>query len=520
MIGFRVSARSRSLTAVLFALAAGVTVPAVAQESGQPLREEITVFEAQVIVDASGLGVVDKQRLKPENILLLEGGLPRRVTNMETLGQGGWRVLIYVDAPTSRARTVKLASQRLGSLAEALTDLGSVEVVVADPEPKVVVEATRQSTPLAERLANLSSSGIGGDSIEAMRDAFSEIEKGGLAPNDPRRAETLAKENTLVREQIDRLILRVARGCEGEPCILFLVSDGFYEDPESFYLGEHRIEGMGESRSVEEASIELAQTVAGYEWIALALPLREERGQSPVVGKPRSDFDQFLDHTGAVKRMPKASDKEPAIDWDKLEVSVTPILQSLVRLAATSGGAVVRGVDDLDAPIEALPSRRRVFYLTDRSLDGDLRAVSARIAQSGTQMGTPTWVRSSTPPAVAGARLRGALAGKQLDGGSIPITARIERGAAGQATLIVDAKWDPANAPLPQSAIRVSVGYQQSAGLPWVGHQRVRAGAIAEDGSWQHRLTLPLPAGVERVAVVAEALVPRTWGSASVEAPR
>ena len=66
----------------------------------------------------------------------------------------------------------------------------------------------------------------------------------------------------------------------------------------------------------------------------------------------------------------------------------------------------------------------------------------------------------------------------------------------------------------------MSVGYARPAELPWVGHQRVRAGAIGEDGSWQHRLTLPLPDGVERLTVVAEAMVPRTWGTASVEASR
>ena len=59
---------------------------------------------------------------------------------------------IYVDAPTSRARTVKLAAQRLGSLARQLTDLGSVEVVMADPEPHTVLEAGREPTPLADRL--------------------------------------------------------------------------------------------------------------------------------------------------------------------------------------------------------------------------------------------------------------------------------------------------------------------------------------------------------------------------------
>src|SRR5688572_15180220 len=218
MIGFRLahggSGRAglsprRGLLAVGLGLA--VVSAAVAQEPDSSVREEITVFEAQMTVDASSLSVLDRQRLKPEGILLLEGGLPRRVTNLETVGQGSWRILIYVDAPTSRARTIKLAAQRLGSLADELTGLGSVAVVVADPEPRVVIEATREATPLAERLAEVASSGAGSDRIKVLRDAFTALEP-NLAPTDPRRAEALAQEVTLVREQVDRLILRAAQG--------------------------------------------------------------------------------------------------------------------------------------------------------------------------------------------------------------------------------------------------------------------------------------------------------------------
>ena len=258
--------------------------PTTAQERDPSVAEEITVFEAQVTVDTSGLGVIDRQRLRPNEILLLEGGVPRRVTNLEALGRGGWRILVYVDAPTSRARTVKLAAQRLGSLARELTDLGSVEVVVADPEPTTVLEAGREPTPLADRLAKIASGGAGSDQIKTLREAFTEIEP-TLAPTDPRRFEALHREVQLVREQVDRLILRAARGCDGEPCALFLVSDGFYEDPAAFYLGEHRLAGIGETRPLEEAAEELAQTVAGYEWIAFPMPVREDRIETPVVAQ-------------------------------------------------------------------------------------------------------------------------------------------------------------------------------------------------------------------------------------------
>ena len=61
------------------------------------------------------------------------------------------------------------------------------------------------------------------------------------------------------------------------------------------------------------------------------------------------------------------------------------------------------------------------------------------------------------------------------------------------------------------------MGYARPGDLPWVGHQRVRAGAIGDGGAWQHRLTLRLPPDVGPLAVVAEALVPRAWAATLVE---
>jgi hypothetical protein len=509
--------RRASLLAALLASTTVISPSARAQERDAKVAEVITVFEAQIAIDTSNLGPIDRQRLKPDQILLLEGGLPRQVTNIQPLGSGGWRILLYFDAPTSRARTVKLAAQRLGRLAQELTDLGSVEVVIADPEPRTVLEASREPVPLADRLAQIASSEAGSDRIKAMRQAFTELEP-GLAPSDPRRREALDREIALAREQVDRLILRVARGCEGDPCALFVISDGFYEDPASFYLGEHRLAGIGETRPLEQAAEELAQTVAGYEWIAFPLPVREDRIETPVVAKPRSDFDVFLDHTGAVRRAPKASDREPAIDLEKLEVTVTPILQPLVKIAAGSGGAVLRVVDDIAQPLDTLPARRRVYYLTDRPLDGDPRPVSARMAQSGAVIATPSWIRSSTPPSLAAARVRAILAGRKLeDAAPLQLQAKLEREAAGQATLMLDTRWAEGQAPPPQSLIRVSVGYARPGDVPWVGHQRVRAGALGEGGAWQHRLALSLPDGVGPVAVVVEGLVPRAWGTTLVE---
>jgi hypothetical protein len=486
-----------------------------APPSEERIEAEITVFEATLALDPGDLSFRDRQRLRPDQVLVIEGGAPRRVTNIETADPGAWRILIYVDAPLSRARTLRLASLRLGGEARRLTDLGTVEIVVADPEPRTVFGPSREATPLAVELGRLGEAELGSDRLSAQRAAFSDIED-GLAAADPRRAQALLAETTLVRERVDHLLLRAAQGCDGSPCLLLLVSDGFYEEPASFYLGEGQVAEPDEARPALEAALELAQTVAGYEWIALPLPLREDRLETPVVAQPRSDLDVFLDHTGAVRRLPRARDKEPAISLDALEVSVAPILQPLQRLAVSSSGRVVRIADDVAPSLETLPERRRVFYLTDRPLDGDLRPVSARLATGSTVLTTPTWVRSSTPPAVSAARARALLAGRPVAGGDVPLAASIEPGGDGRATLAVEARWGDAAELVAKSQVRVSVSYPRSGGVPWVGHLRLAPGELA-DGVWRHQAAVPLPTGVGRVAVVVEALVPRVWGSALID---
>ncbi|HVR29838.1 MAG TPA: hypothetical protein VMS86_09945 [Thermoanaerobaculia bacterium] len=487
-----------------------------AEPRDERLAAEITVFETTLMVDADALGLRDRRRLRPQGLLVLEGGVPRRVTNLQSPEHGSWRVLIYVDAPLSRARTVRLASLRLGEAAQRLTDLGAVEVVVADPEPRTVFGPSREPRLLAEHLTRLGESGAGSDEIHRLRLAFGEIGS-GLAPGDPRRAESLHQELGLVRSRVDHLLLRAAADCDGNPCLLFLVSDGFYEDPAAFYLGEGRLADPAEARPALEASRELAQTLAGYEWISVPLPLREDRLETPVLAKPRSDFDVFLDHTGAVRPLPKAKEREPELSLEDLEISVTPILQPLQRLALDTSGRVVRIAEDVGGTLETLPDRRRLFYLTDRTLDGDLRPVSVRLVENATALRAPAWVRSSTPAAVAGARVRALLASRQATAGEVPVRATLERDDRGPVTLVLEADWGVVAELLERSRIRVSIAHSRPGDLPWVGHQRLAPGEVAEGGAWRHRLSFPVPPDVERFALVVEALVPRMWGAAVIE---
>ena len=104
-----------------------------AQLSEDPIEEEINVFESRITLDFPGLSYREASRIKAPNLVIIEGGAPREVTSLEPLAEAGdWRTIVYVDAPTTRAQTIRTAALALGGFVERFTQLGTVEIVVAD----------------------------------------------------------------------------------------------------------------------------------------------------------------------------------------------------------------------------------------------------------------------------------------------------------------------------------------------------------------------------------------------------
>ena len=507
-----------ALSATLLCLVAPpLAVGVAAQPETDAAAEEITVFESQLVVDLGRLGARELRRVEGQDLLVFEGGAPRTVTNLQRLrAAGDWRIVIYFDAALSRGRTIRLSSLELGGMAEFLCDLGPVEVVLADPSPNLLFGPSRDHKLLTAALTELAAREIEADLLQAKRKEFKAL-GGDLALTDPRREIYLLAEEELVRTQVDHLIRMGAQGCDGAPCALLLVSDGFFEDPRNHYLGKERVQTeAGAPSPALLASFDLAITMAAYEWISLALPLREGELDTSVKELTSSDFDRFIDLTGGVQMLPKGTVKPPELPLEALEVSVLPILQPLRRLAEGTAGSVVRVVSQFERDITRLEELWRIYFLTDRALDGRVRPVEVRTLRDSSVLRAPLWVRSSTPQQVAGARLRGLLEGSG-EPGTQAIEASVEAGADGVAVLTLKTAWGDVSEIVHDAAIRISLGYRNEGQAAWVGHQVVSAGALGEGGAWVREVQIEVPSGVERLVVAVEALVPRVWGAASLD---
>lgn len=263
---------------------------ALAQQPGDPrqgdfaTREQVTAVD--LVVEVQGdVGPLEPRRLGARfdagDFTVAEDGVPRQVVAVESPGPQAEpaRLVLYFDLPLAGPRGVRWAARALGERAAELVGLGEVELVVADPEPRIALAAGRDAEQLANALARLDLHPGGGEELVALR---REVLK-QAAELDPAAAAELARaaaaeEGRFVRRHQDALLLHLVdaatRPGVGPRRSVLLVGSGWDLDPWAFY----RQAGVGEGAAPPAASdlataaSDLAATLSAYGWTVLALP--------------------------------------------------------------------------------------------------------------------------------------------------------------------------------------------------------------------------------------------------------
>jgi hypothetical protein len=498
--------------------------------------EELLVTEVQLVVEPpEGL------QPRPDVLRVLENGIERRVTKVEKIPwreaeadareAHPWRTVIYVDAALCQPETISTAVLALADQLPRLVELGSVEVVVADPEPRQRLAPTRSEAAIRDTLARLAADPPVGDAIGRLREAFGGEAEGGEAKVD-RAAASISAEVAVVRGQADRLVDTVAAARESGPQALLLVSDGYFLQPQSFYLADlsgystHLEEVVSAAeRDLAEVTETVAGVLAGYGWVTLPLPLRRVELQSQSIP---TDYEQYQDsqrsptEEGGAPAWKLGHRKRPPVrllDPRVADVFLLPRLAPLRAVARSTSGSVVRFVDNLPGELERLEGRWQVWYQTSHPISGALLEVQVTETRTGEAFRAPAWVRSSTPKQVAEARLRSLLGGGS-DRGSLPLGVEVSvpSGSKGELDLTVRAELDalqPRSERSPNRVVRVSFAVQEGDGGFQVQHQQV----VLEPpvpASWAYHERVGVPQGAERGAVLLEDLVSGAWGATPV----
>jgi hypothetical protein len=514
------------------AAAAPAPPPAVTQAQPEPFAEKVLVREIEVVVELPDpVRESRRKSLGPQDFQVLEDGGFRQLSKASPVAAeaGAWQVVLYFDRVLADAETVFFTANQLAQHAAQLTGLGAVEVVVADPQPRLALAGSREPKVVEQALIDLAAQADRQRSA-AHRPAGGSSHGQGPPPGQPRAggqertpgrpgasaagaARGVGPDLATIRRQEDRLVTTIAGRPTGGPRALVLVADGF----------DTSTSGDGASSATAAVAEEPARTLAAYGWITIAAPMRrQELGEEH---RETTDLERIRQSTGGhatpgstapPEILPQAAPKSRLNYEGVLSLFVEPSSATLTAIASATGGTVVGFPQQLAATLTSLARRWHLFYLAPDPEDGRPRPVEVRLLPEGAVLRAPVWRRSSTPDEVSAARLRRLLDGA-ADRGTLEVAA-----AAGQpAPRSLRVTVRPFTAPnaLPAGPFRISLAFAgPTLATPAVQHRLITRADLTEKG-WTETLPLDPPPGARRLAVAVEDLNHQLWGATVVELP-
>ena len=240
-------------------------------------------FEGEERVTAVDLLVKMEGRPGPGELESRVDGVSRSVVAVEP-PEGGepWRVVLYFDTALSDENQVRWAAEVLVQRLDRLRELGEVELVVADPEPRTLVSPEADAAALEEAVARLALLPEGDDALVERRllvlDELQAID-GAELPAEAGPA-VVADESALVQERLDALLLALVERSRGAPPkrLVLLATGGFDLAP-----GWLPPELAAPPSPLPEAVEILGRTLAAYRWLAAPLLAPPPSGTVPGV---------------------------------------------------------------------------------------------------------------------------------------------------------------------------------------------------------------------------------------------
>lgn len=569
--------RSSSLAHLVYLVIVSVVaalsaLPAAAQQDGrqQGSRDRPFTGKAQVTAVELLVTVEDEagrlpEDLRPEDFTVFEDGEEVAVVGVEIWRRGRvvrhpagtapveveetdeplwtWHSVIYFDQVLSSSRSIRRAAQALATQARRLTQLGTVEIVTANPVAEQVLAPTRSSTLVEQKLEQLALDAVGRDELRRIRRQVTREQQSiGVERFSPSSVlANIAQETQLLRRQHDVLLSWVSQELHPGPRSLMLVNDGYDLRPQDFYFSllprgadeqfMAELNADATERSAAPDVEELAKTLASAGWVTVNMALGSFEAASTIgaemsaqnrLGSPRSSRDPFA-------RVDFVADSPDAL--------IVRPLDPMRHYAVATGGDVLTGVNKLPASLEMLEDKVRLTYQVARLPDGETHKVEVKPRRPGLEIRAPRWSGAAAPEGAAAARSRRLLAGGG-DRGEIQVEAAIAlepedriadageagggdaaAGRRGRLQARVDLrslKESLAGAGVTPVRVTVAASFASEEGRetyePFVRHELIDSQNLAGLDAWTYALPLSLPGAVERVSVVFEELGSGAWG--------
>jgi VWFA-related protein len=467
------------------------------QTPAPPTAAPVSTLEIPVqILDSKG--EVPKA-LQAGDLAVTDAGQQRPVTALGPLSRP-WRIVVYVDRVLTGSRTLRASAGTLAEQAARLSALGSVEVVVAEPQPRVALGATRETAAIDEALSKLWLENDGRDDVRVLRQRFrDEKAEGGVDPAD-RAAQAVDAEARLVRRQQDAFVEWLAAQKGDGPRVVFLVSDGFDLDPAKFYRGPVA-EGEG---ALEKTALEAARTAAALGWTVYPMPVGDSTLPDLRKVKPRSTLKVPLGGTITLGRKPQEEENQPPpppallaprapLDW----------------MAEATGGLVLLQPSELAATLARLAARFDLRYEAPRPVDGRPRALEIVSTRQDLKVRSRRWDVDGAPEWIAEERAARIADGEEEVG--LEISTRLQKPAAAGEPGTLDLRIESPE--VPAGPLRVTVAGPGGRGA--FHHILTEADRAGSEPNVYH-LPVTLPDGADTVAVLVEPLEGGVWGGQAI----
>lgn len=537
-------------------VAADVKARKDAARVGGGLIDVTAVATTLIAFDKDGRAVLD---LRPEELLVLEDGEPARLLALEPgLGplenpsatEGGesipttttaasipssksWRVVVYVSTELAGRFVLRDLCQRTAGEATRLTDLGEVDVVLADPSPVLMTEAGRRPDEVRQALELIARDASGMTTVERIRNAFTQEFKPGAGFNrrytitqaSPQAFATQARaavhrERTVIRGELDRMVAWMQSQPPAARGLLVWMTGGFDLNPADYYIP-----------LVEQIDSDLAVTLrSDYSMLSLEEDVRQMVEVALSCGwtvlpvnssRTRFIYGAEVDGTGKVQHhQGVGAGSISTQQGDFRQVAPSYPLQIIAR---STGGEFVANQEQLRTALDHIRGAYAVTYQVERPVDGRLHRLEIRCTRPGVRLRGRLYAASGSLRGVSTSRAKRLLAGDEV-GGILEMTADVQnigRAPKGQqiGDLLVSADLSelrPTLGPVNLGEMRITVVVEIANRSPFIHHQEIAVDWNEMDDIWRFGADIKWPKKASRLAVVVEELVSSIWGASII----
>ncbi|MDQ6891120.1 MAG: hypothetical protein M3167_00360 [Acidobacteriota bacterium] len=397
----------------------------------------------------------------------------------------------------------------------AVLNIGTLEVILADPQPTTLLPASTDAGQIRSVLSGLRKQLTGKEALLALRRQT--LQQMRQDPGRRMQAQlALQEELQTLQDRWRRLETWASSPAVTPPAVLYLANDGFDLDVADVYASALSFREAVELRT--QFATRLPVMVAA---LARTLATNGLLTNPIAVGGNVPEFAGSAANVGKVKleNMTRSA-TAPTFLFSRP-------LDGLRIISDVTGGTLVNG-DRLTDALNRLANVYRVFYRSNAPPNGKPRGIDVQSRHADLSVRAPGYASTGTPEATAAERAYRALNGAPPEpGADLPVTITItdvttlKKQRAGR--LHVSADLSSILTALQRTGnprIRVTIVVEITGAEPFVTHQELDVTPTEGGTQWQFEAPIQWPPDAQRVAVTLEELRTGTFGVGATTLPR